>query len=248
MITPTMSAYNRRTPNPLYHFTWGIRFFFSGLWMLIRNPPLLGLSLIPIVITVALLIMLAFGVAWLLGGMIADALGEELRVIARALLFVVALLLSYFLYLPVARVLLAPLSEALSRKAHAINTGGTNYRSNTGWKRAMWEGMKLVAFQVTILLVALTLSLIFPPVGAPVWIALAIFTCGLDFIDVPLSARGLPFKRKLGMVWKHKSLAIGFGAAAYLLLLIPVINMFSLPIGVIGATLLTDAIESENSH
>jgi uncharacterized protein involved in cysteine biosynthesis len=47
------------------------------------------------------------------------------------------------------------------------------------------------------------------------------------------------------VIWRNKSLAIGFGAAAYLLLLIPVVNLLSLPVGVIGATLLTDALESD---
>jgi CysZ protein len=210
--------------------------------MLIANPSLLGLSLIPILITFVLLVLLAFGISWFVGEAIANAFGEQLRTTARALIFVLALLLIYFLYLPVARVLLAPFSEALSRKAHAINSGGTNYQSDLGWSRAIWEGLKLVTFQMVILLIALTLSLIFPPVGAPVGIALAVFTCGLDFFDVPLSARGLPFRKKLGVIWRNKSLAIGFGLAAYLSLLIPVLNLFSLPVGVIGATLLIDAI------
>ena len=48
------------------------------------------------------------------------------------------------------------------------------------------------------------------------------------------------------MIWRNKSLAIGFGAAAYLMLLIPVINMLALPVGVVGATLLIDALEFED--
>ena len=50
----------------------------------------------------------------------------------------------------------------------------------------------------------------------------------------------------MGLIWRNKSLALGFGAAAYLMLLIPVINMLALPIGVIGATLLIDALEFED--
>ena len=105
------------------------------------------------------------------------------------------------------------------------------------------EGLKLVSFQLGLVLVAFALSLSFPPIGAPVGIAIAIFSCGLDFFDVPLSARGLPFREKLMVIWQNKWLAVGFGLAAYLSLLIPVINLFSLPVGVIGATLLTDELE-----
>jgi CysZ protein len=214
--------------------------------MIVRHPALLGLSLIPILLTVVLLFSLAFGVAWLVGGMIADALGDNLRILAQAIIFVLALLVGYFLYLPLARVLLAPFAEALSRRAHAINTGSKLPQSGLGWVRAMWEGLKLVMFQMMIAAAALALGLIFPPVGAPVGIVVAVFFAGLDFFDVSLSARGLRMRRKLGIVWRNKSLALGFGAAAYLMLLIPVVNLLSLPVGVIGATFLIDSLE--DSH
>jgi CysZ protein len=241
--------YDPRTSNSLYHLVWGIRFFFSGLRMLTRHPPLFGLSLIPIVITVVALLSLALGIAWLVGGWVAGALGEDLRIVAQALIFLFALMLGYFLYLPIARVLLAPFSEALSRRAHAINTASMSNSSRSdlasrGWGRAMWEGLKLVTFQAVIGLTALTISLIFPPLGAPIGITVAIFVCALDFCDVPLSVRGLPFGKKMHLIWRNKSLAIGFGIAAYLSLLIPIINLFSLPAGVIGATLLIDGIEN----
>jgi CysZ protein len=239
---PSNHHYDHRLANPLYHLAWGVRFFFAGLRMLFRHPALLGLSLIPILLTVVLLLGLAFGVAWLVGQMVSDALGESLRVFAQALIFVLALLAGYFLYLPVARVLLAPFSEALSRKAHAINTGAAIRQSDLGWARAMWEGLKLVVLQLVIAIFVLALGLLFPPVGAPIGIAVAVFLCGLDFFDIPLSTRGLRLRKKLGLIWRNKSLALGFGLAAYLTLLIPVINLFSLPVGVIGATLLADSL------
>jgi len=239
---PSNHKYDHRLTNPLYHVAWGVRFFFTGLRMLFRHPALLGLSLIPILLTLVLLLGLAFGVAWLVGQMVSDALGEGLRVFAQALIFTLALLAGYFLYLPVARVLLAPFSEALSRKAHAINTGAAIRQSDLGWARAMWEGLKLVMLQLVIAIFVLALSLLFPPVGAPIGIAVAVFLCGLDFFDIPLSTRGWRLRKKLGVIWRNKSLALGFGLAAYLTLLIPVINLFSLPAGVIGATLLTDRL------
>ncbi|MGE0129427.1 MAG: EI24 domain-containing protein [Blastocatellales bacterium] len=240
----TNPNYDNRVKNPFYHIVCGVRFFFAGMRALTRNPDLLGLSLVPILLTFFLLMALAICGAWIAGRIVADVLGDNLRVFAQALVFVLALLIGYFLYLPVARVLLAPFAEALSRKTHAINTGEAVRQNDLGWARAMWEGLKLVMFQAVIALIALALSLVFPPVGAPIGITVAIFLCGLDFFDIPLSTRGMRLRRKLGVIWRNKSLAIGFGAAAYLMLLIPVINMLALPVGVIGATLLTDALEA----
>lgn len=213
--------------------------------MLVRHPALFGLSLIPILLTIILLFSMAAGAAWLVGSMVADALGDDLRLLAQALTFVLAMMLGYFLYLPVARVVLAPIAEALSRKAHAINTGAAVSQSGPGWARAMWEGLKLVMFQLVIALAAFALGLIFPPIGAPLGVVVAVFLCGLDFFDVSLSARGLRLGRKLGVVWRNKGLAVGFGAAAYLMLLIPLVNLLSLPVGVIGATLLTDSLSDD---
>lgn len=239
---PSNYNYDHRVANPFYHLGWGVRFFFAGLRMLFRHRALFGLSLIPILLTVVLLFSLAAGSAWLIGRMIADALGDDLRIFAQALIFVLALLIGYFLYLPLARVLLAPFAEALSRKAHAINRGAAVRQSDPGWARAMWEGLKLVMLQATIAMIVVALGLIFPPVGMPIGVAVAIFLCGLDFFDIPLSTRGLRLRKKLDVIWRNKSLAIGFGAAAYLTLLIPVVNLLSLPVGVIGATLLTDSL------
>lgn len=214
--------------------------------MFIRHPSLLLLSLIPIALTVVLLLLLAFGCAWLIGQLITGLIPDDLRRLAQAVIFILALLLGYFIYLPVARVLLAPFSEALSRKAHLISTSGEGWRSDRGWARAMAEGVKLVVFQLVITLIALALGFLFPPIGAPLGILVAVFLSGLDFLDVPLSARGLPLRKKLGLIGRHKSLALGFGAASYLMLLIPGINLLSLPVGVIGATLLTDRLDLDH--
>jgi uncharacterized protein involved in cysteine biosynthesis len=234
--------------NPLYHIVWGIRFFLLGMRTLVRNPALLSLSMIPMLLTLALLMGLIFGAALMVGRLIGDALRVELRIAAQILMFALTLLIAYFLYMPVARVLLAPFAEALSRKTRAISlsSGGRAIRQNNqGWARAMWEGLKVVIFQAAVALAALALGLAFPPVGAPVGIAVAIFLGGLDFFDIPLSTRGLRLRNKLGVIWRNKFLALGFGAAAYLMLLIPVINMLALPVGVVGATLLIDALEFE---
>jgi CysZ protein len=237
--------YNPRTANPFYHISWGFRFFLAGGRKLIRHPDLLALSMVPILLTLFLLLALALAVAWMAGQFLRGVIGADLQLFGQTLIFVLALMIAYFLYLPVARVLLAPFAEALSRKAHVIHKGDAVRQNNLRWARAIWEGLKLVLFQFMVALAAILLGLFFPPVGAPVGVVVAIFLCGLDFMDIPLSTRGLRLRTKLGVMWRNKFLAVGFGAAAYLMLLIPVFNMLALPVGVIGATLLIDSLEAE---
>jgi CysZ protein len=185
---------------------------------------------------------MAVGIAWFYGEMVADVMQGWMKDLLQALVFLFALLVGYFLYLPLARILLAPLAESLSRRAHQIHTGD-RYASPGNGLRAIREGVKLVVLHIVIGVFALGLGIVFPPIGAPVGILIAVFLCGLDFFDIPLSAQGHSLARKLKLIFTHKSLALGFGAAAYLMLLIPGLNLLLLPAGVVGATLLTDAIE-----
>src|SRR5262245_11497948 len=170
---------------------WGVRFFFLGMRTLVRNPELLSLSLVPMLLTLGLLMGLIIGAAWTVGWLIGDAVRAEVRIVAQVLMLLLTLLIAHFLYLPVARVLQARAPGALRRRRSSASPRRTIRQNSQRWARAMWEGLKLVIFQATIALAALALGLAFPPVGAPVGVAVAIFLGGLDFFDIPLSTRGL---------------------------------------------------------
>ncbi len=229
-----------RSANPISRFICGLRFFFGAL-PLLKHPGLLALSLLPIALTLIALVSLAFFSVWVTGYLLGSSKSfpshQTLLLLGQAVIFLLALSLGYFLYLPLARILFAPFSEALSRRVLKL-IGGKPTESSMSWGRAMWEGVKLIILQLVVALVILPLGLFFPLIGGPVGLVVAVFFCGFDYLDVPLSAQGLPLRKKLGWVWRHKPLILGFGAAGYLLLLIPVANLVSLPVGVIGATLL----------
>lgn len=237
-------AYNPDSGGMVYNIRWGIRFFFMGFRMLARHGSLMGLSLVPIIFTIVALFLLAAGSAWLIGLIFDTAMIGGVRLLVQAAVFLIALVAGYFLYMPMARILLAPLSETLSRRTHLINTGQSGFGVSPGWRRAMIEGVKLISFQALIIVGVIIVGLALPPAAAAAWFVLATFLAGLDFLDVPLSARGIPLGRKLGMLWQNRSLVVGFGMAAHLMLIIPGLNIVLLPAGVIGATLLIDALEA----
>src|ERR1051326_6857101 len=126
MPTLPQLDYNSRSANPLHHFIHGFRFFFSGLPLLFKHPSLLGLSLLPISFTLLILVGVAWGAVWLAGYWMEPGLSpitDQFRLLGQALVFLLVLLLGFLLYLPLARVVLAPFSEALSRRAETITTG-----------------------------------------------------------------------------------------------------------------------------
>ncbi|HYE73549.1 MAG TPA: EI24 domain-containing protein, partial [Blastocatellia bacterium] len=140
-------------------------------------------------------------------------------------------------------IFLAPISEVLSRRTWALDGSPSVERIEVGIIRAMWEGVKLVTLQLIVMGFALLIGLVFPPVGVPLGIFLTLCVSGIDFLDVPLSLRGLPLKKKLGVLWRNKAVALGFSTACYLLLFIPIINLLVLPVGVIGATMLVSRLD-----
>ena len=241
--------YDRSRKGLFYHFNAGLRFYFAGFPVLLRHPSLLALSLIPIILTLGALVAIVSSSVMIVGWVITPDLppfSNNLRHLAQALVFLVALFVSYLIYLPLARVLLAPFSESISRRTRKV-LGLKPELAAVGWSRAMWEGAKVVALQVLIFLIGFGIGIAFPPIAGPVGLLLAICFVSLDYLDIPLSVRGLKLSEKLGVMRRNKSLAAGFGAAGYLTLIIPIVNLFSLPVGVIGATILIDRLDSKGS-
>jgi CysZ protein len=187
------------------------------------------------VLTVALLIALAAASGWIVGTLLGHQ-ASQVRVTAEAVAVVLALFLGYLIYLPLARVLLAPFSEALSRKTFSFLCVGKTPATRLVWTRAMVEGLKMVALQIVIWIVVVSVGILIPPIGAGVGLAAAVFFAGLSFLDIPLSVKGYTMKEKLKHLTSRPGVTIGFGLATYLLLFIPVLNVLALPIGVVGAT------------
>ena len=237
------SIYEITRRNPAYHFGWGIKFYMTGLRALFRHPSLLVISVAPIGATILLLVGLAFGLAWAAGEMAQVFNSIALRTTLRVIIFLLALIGGYFLYLPLARILLAPFSEALSRRAYALHRGERLVGHGGSWFGSMIEGAKLVGFQLVLVIAAIAIGIIFPPIALPIGSLLAILACSLDFYDIPLSVRQRTLREKLGLIGRHGPLTLGFGTAAWLTMFVPGINILLLPAGVIGATILISEID-----
>lgn len=235
--------------NPFARFFQGINFYFGGLGMLVRYPSLFTLAIIPIILTVLVFIGLAWGSAWTIGQWLQQSqiIPPEGQILIRALLLLLVLFVMYLMYLPLTRIFLAPFSDKLSHKTSVLSGATSKATNELGFFRAIWEGMKLVALQLVIVGIVLLLTIFVPPVGVPLGVFVTICFCGIDFLDVPLSMRGMPMRQKFAFLWRSRARVLGFALAGYLLLHIPVLNLFVLPIGVIGATLLVNKVVSESA-
>jgi CysZ protein len=235
---PSYNSTSTESPSLLDELILGFKAFYAGLPLLLQNRSLLGLSLIPIAGSIALISLFAIGSLWFVNLWL-EAAEPDVRVIVQTLVILIALFLGLTFYMPIARVVLAPFSEALSRKTIEVAGLGWLQMQRPNALRALWEGLKLVSLQVLIICIGAVLSFVIPVVGHALWVALVIVLCAMDYLDVPFSARGLVLREKLNLLWKYKARAFGFGIAAYIMLFIPFVNILSLPVGIIGATIMT---------
>ena len=71
-----------------------------------------------------------------------------------------------------------------------------------------------------------------------VWIAFSAWMLALQYADYPLANHRIAFRKQRELLAQRRSLALGFGAAVLVIMLIPILNFLTMPAAVIGATLM----------
>jgi CysZ protein len=93
-----------------------------------------------------------------------------------------------------------------------------------------------LAVQLTLFLLSLL------PLLAPFTVlASTLFTVlflPLEYAGYAMDHRNLRFAQRRALLWQHRWLMLGFGAAAFLTMLVPFLNLVCLPALVVGGTLL----------
>jgi CysZ protein len=71
------------------------------------------------------------------------------------------------------------------------------------------------------------------------------FLLAVELLAIPLERRGLHLAGRLRFVWRHRAQTLGFGITAFLLFLVPLMNVLAMPGAVVGATLLVRRLSGE---
>jgi CysZ protein len=93
-------------------------------------------------------------------------------------------------------------------------------------------------FGLPVLAVLFVITLLVPPaavITVPLKFVVTALMIAWDFLDYPLSVRGMSVGARLRFVGDHFSAVLGFGLASGMLLLVPGVGLLLLPIGVAGA-------------
>ena len=233
----------------LKDFISGIKYLLVG-FRLIRQPGIRPFVIIPLLInTIVFISAIWLGVvqfdnllAWLLPE--AGRWWVDIILGFLWLLFsIIVMLLLVFTFTLIANLIGAPFNGFLSEKVEAHLDA--NRKSDTGMldalktipRAVMSETRKLIYF---ILWAALLLTISFIPVisiiSPVLWAVFSSWVLSLEYIAYPMENHNIFFREARTEIRKRRSLALGFGAAAMVMTLIPVINFFVMPAAVAGAT------------
>lgn len=239
--------------NPITGFLTGASYPLRTLGVLARTPQLWQYVLVPLLINIALGIGLY---AWLLPGGLRriDAalagIPPWLAFLDPILSFIFGLILLLLLGIVLlwfGSLLGLPWYLRLSRKVEAwrgcrasdepftLATALLDLRHSL-----MYEVKKLLLLIVAG--IALLLFNLVPGLGALAasfggLLLMGMIAC-LDFFDPVLSRNRLRFRDKLGLFWKLMPVSGGFAFVSAFMVIIPLLNLFSIPLGIASGTLL----------
>jgi CysZ protein len=225
----------------------GLGFLPRAVALTFQKPKVLALSLLCAAVTSVCLLGSAWALwgparalaeGWVGDGGWRDALGTGLAVLVYLVMLVVA-------WLTLPAVLLAPLQDPLSE---AVEEALGNFQkppfSLGRTLKGIGVALSHTALRLTLQLLgyAVLFPLNFIPVaGNIVWaVVSAVWTmwwlCA-EYLSGPMARHLHPFGQVLKAMRQRPAMALGFGAALHVLLLIPVVNFFLVPLAVVGATL-----------
>ena len=95
--------------------------------------------------------------------------------------------------------------------------------------------------RLLVLVVLSAFSLIIPVLNvivALLWLVFGAWMMVIQYIDYPMDNNGLSFRAMRRSLNQQRLLHLGFGGGVSILLMIPLLNFFAMPIAVAGATAL----------
>jgi CysZ protein len=147
---------------------------------------------------------------------------------------------------------LAPLEDTLvAATESAVGAPPAPPAGIVGATRQAVSAVTRTALRVMLLLAGQALLLVLQlllPAGAPLWAAAGVVWTALfafaEYLDPPLARRGGSFVEVRQVLAQRTGLSLGFGLSVTLLLWVPLLNLFLLPLAVVAGTLLHRSLVS----
>jgi CysZ protein len=160
-------------------------------------------------------------------------------------LFVLALLIIvFYTFTLFANLLAAPFNGLLAEQAERVITG-RSVAASIDWRgllrelpATLWDELRKILYALVWTLPFLFLAFAVPLIGPLLWFLFTAWMLTIQYADYPMGNHGLKFRQIRGALRRRRLLSLGFGAAAAVLTMIPVLNFIAMPAAVAGATLM----------
>jgi CysZ protein len=251
MPLPVTSPLPRGAPG----FVSGASAFLVGLKLVLPGGGLFRYAIAPVMVALVVLLALAIGAFFLARGLLVDWLtsidfAPWLSWLGGVLAFLLAVVFAFFLFTPVMKlfgpIFMDPICEAVHLRYAGQPLMGRR-SAQAFLKRQLFAVVQSVKWLFVTLLIEIPVAIValLTGVGAVVAVPLTAIIQGADLMDSPLALRHYGLRRKLEWVKRNLGPATGLGGAASLALLVPIVNLFVIPAGVAGATILMLAEQTE---
>ncbi len=234
----------------LSRYFGGLRYVGVSFGFMKDHPRLLPYAIIPFIVS-ALLFLGAVHLAWNVipgyfsalvsylspgdGGFFRQLLYYILCILVGVPVLVAAALLFNVLGGFVA----GPFNDALSAKVERIVGGKCPEEGPffaTLRRTALMEAKRLLFYGAA--MIALLPTDLVPGLGFACRGLAALFFLAFEYLDYPMARRGLPFAKRLKIVFGRPSWSLGLGSGSALLLLFPPTALLCIPLCVVASTLL----------
>jgi len=168
---------------------------------------------------------------------------EWLSWLLRVFFFIAASTLIFFCFSIVGNLISAPFNSLL---AHAVELELSGQKTDIALNESIYiliinsfksEYHKIIYLSLRIPI--LMLLFFIPPVNiaAPlVWFIFCAWMIAIEYCDFPMSNHNIEFTEQRIMLSKKRLLIFGFGLAALIFTIIPIVNFIIIPVAVAGAT------------
>jgi len=236
----------------------GFLTYFRSLAVIKKRPSLLKFVLIPMLINIAVYVGVIYFASTHFGTVMDWFISTPSVWYTYVLYYAVAVVLvvSYSLtvvlsFTIVGNLIAAPFNDLLSGNVAGREGGLVVQESGGGLtqffsdaKRVIFIEMKKMILLIVVGLGSLFLNLI--PLLGIVSSIIAVILLAFEYIDYNFSREMWPVRKRMVFIKDHLFESIGFGFAVGLGLVIPLLNFFSIPMAVIGGTLLFSKSVSSN--
>lgn len=164
---------------------------------------------------------------------------------------VLTLGLIFFTFTAVGCLIASPFNDLLSECTENLLVGGNNdgerfsiFALGRDMAQTMWIEFKKIALFLLGMLLLMLLHLI-PGLGsmiyAPLSVAWTIFFLIMEYTGYVFTRRKMGVKEQARTIFRHFGVMCGFGTGVFLLLAVPFVQFFCMPLAVVAAVRLLDA-------